>query len=130
MAATLNSTGLQSGDANPPVFKNSSGTEVGQLCRAWVNFNGSTGAINASFNVSSVTLVSTGTYTVSFTNAFPNTNYVFAGSAKCDTDGAGYAPVIAQRLSDAKAVGSLTLRTMNTSMGLITPNQVYVEFFR
>ena len=37
---------------------------------------GTNGAINGSFNVSSVTYVSTGTYTVNFTTAMANANYV------------------------------------------------------
>ena len=46
------------------------------VAKAWVNFNGTSGAINGSFNVSSVTYVSTGTYTVNFTTAMANANYV------------------------------------------------------
>ena len=46
------------------------------IAKAWVNFNGTNGAINGSFNVSSVTYVSTGTYTVNFTTAMANANYV------------------------------------------------------
>ena len=46
------------------------------IAKAWVNFAGSTGAINGtSFNVSSVTRNSTGQYTVNFTTAMPNANY-------------------------------------------------------
>ena len=59
----------------PPQFNDGSGTQVGTLCRAWVNFNGSTAAIRASFNVGSITKVSTGLYTVNFTNAMPDANY-------------------------------------------------------
>lgn len=49
--------------------------------RAWVNFAGATGTINASFNVSSVTRNSTGNYTVNFTNPMADTNYFGAGIA-------------------------------------------------
>jgi hypothetical protein len=46
-------------------------------CRAWVNFNGTgTVAIRASGNVSSITDNGTGDYTVNFTNALVDTNYV------------------------------------------------------
>ena len=46
------------------------------LCRAWVNFNGtSTVAIRASYNVSSITDNGTGDYTVNFTTAMPDANY-------------------------------------------------------
>ena len=45
-------------------------------CRAWVNFNGtSTVAIRGSGNVSSITDLATGTYTVNLTNALPDANY-------------------------------------------------------
>lgn len=67
---------VQSSTSGPATFKNTSGTEVGTLCRAWVNFNGTgTVAINASFNVSSITDGGTGTYTVNFTNALADANY-------------------------------------------------------
>jgi hypothetical protein len=45
------------------------------ISKAWVYFNGSTAAINGSFNVSSITKNSTGNYTVNFTTAMANTNY-------------------------------------------------------
>jgi hypothetical protein len=46
-------------------------------CRAWVNFNGTgTVAIRASGNVTSITDNGTGDYTVNFTNAMPDVNYV------------------------------------------------------
>lgn len=49
-------------------------------CRAWVNFNGTgTPAIRDSGNVSSITDLGTGNYTVNLTNAMPDTNYAVAG---------------------------------------------------
>jgi len=60
----------------PPTFQDSAGTQVGTLCRAWVNFNGvTTATIRASFNVSSVTRNSAGDYTVNFTNSISDANY-------------------------------------------------------
>ena len=45
-------------------------------CRAWVNFNGTgTVAIRGSGNVTSITDVGTGDYTVNLTTAMPDTNY-------------------------------------------------------
>ncbi len=45
--------------------------------RAWVNFNGTgTVAIRAAVNVSSITDGGTGNYTVNFTTAMPDANYV------------------------------------------------------
>ncbi len=59
------------------------------VCRAWVNFNGVSGsvAIRASFNVSSITRTAAGVYTIAFTNAFTDTNYCIAGSARNTTNG-------------------------------------------
>ena len=62
----------------PTQFNDGSGTQIGTLCRAWVNFNSSSGSscvVRASFNVSSVTYNATGDYTVNFTNAMPDINY-------------------------------------------------------
>jgi hypothetical protein len=53
----------------------SPGLVAGGLCRAWVNFNGNTGAIRASYNVSSVSSFQTGGYTVNFKTAMPDENY-------------------------------------------------------
>jgi hypothetical protein len=76
MAGTITAASLDSGaSATAPLFK-ANGTEIGTLCRAWVNFNGTgTPAIRASFNVSSITDNGTGDYTVNFTTAMPNANY-------------------------------------------------------
>jgi hypothetical protein len=56
---------------------NASGTAPVYACRAWVNFNGTgTVAIRASGNVSSITDNNTGDYTVNFTTALPDADYV------------------------------------------------------
>lgn len=43
--------------------------------KAWVNYDGIGTTIRSSFNVSSVTLNSTGDYTLNFTTAMADTNY-------------------------------------------------------
>ena len=74
---TISSIGTGYNDAVK--FINSSGTENGQLCKAWVNFNGTgTVAIRSSFNVSSITDNGTGNYTVNFANSFPDSNYAYS----------------------------------------------------
>lgn len=76
MAGTLVIDTLKSSTTSPPAFQNTSGTEIGTLCRAWVNFDGTgTVAIRASFNVTSITDLGTGQYTVNFTNSMPDANY-------------------------------------------------------
>lgn len=73
----LNVQTVQSQSLNAPVqFKDSAGTEIGTLCRAWVNFNGEgTVSIRASFNVLGLTDLGIGRYRVSFQNSMPDTNY-------------------------------------------------------
>jgi hypothetical protein len=66
-------------------YTNNLGTVAGYpayQCRAWVNFNGTgTVAIRASGNVSSITDNGTGDYTVNFTTALSDANYVASANA-------------------------------------------------
>ena len=67
---------LQSSTAGtPPQFNDGNSVQIGTLCRAWVNFNGSTLAIRGAFNVSSITRVGTGNYQANFTTSLPDSNY-------------------------------------------------------
>jgi hypothetical protein len=51
------------------------------IAKAWVNFNGvTTTSIRGSYNISSVTRNSTGIYTINFTTAMPDVNYVTLGT--------------------------------------------------
>lgn len=86
MAGTLVIDTLKSSLSTPPVFRNTSDVEVGQLCRAWVNFNGTATppTVRASFNVSSVTRLSTGRYQLNFTTGMPDVNYSLAGTSSLD----------------------------------------------
>jgi hypothetical protein len=69
--------------------------EQKQVCKAWVNFNGTgTVAIRKSFNVSSITDHGTGKYTVNFTNAFVDNEYSVSGMCSpVDANNNGYATV-------------------------------------
>lgn len=67
----------QTGSSSVP-----SDTVINGSAKAWVNFNGTgTVAIRASFNVSSITDNGTGDYTVNFTAALVDANYVMTGTA-------------------------------------------------
>ena len=51
-------------------------TNSSQICKAWVNFNGTgTVAIRDSYNVSSITDHDVGYYSVNFSNSMPDVNY-------------------------------------------------------
>ena len=77
--STVKAANLQNTGSGAPTFKNSSGTEIGQLCKAWVNFNGTgTVAIRDDFNVTSITDHGTGVYGVNFTNNMADANYCFS----------------------------------------------------
>ena len=83
--STLNVSNIQStgsGFNDVVSFKNSSGTQNGFLCRAWVNFDGSgTVSIRDDFNVTSITDTATGAYKVNLTNGLANTNYAVVGNS-------------------------------------------------
>ena len=80
--SSLQVDNIQTYNSNPPVIKNVNGTEVGTFCRAWVNFNASSGtpSIRASHNVSSITDHGVGKFTLNFTNALADTNYSVVGT--------------------------------------------------
>jgi hypothetical protein len=66
--------------ANAVTYAKIGTTEQGQLCKAWVNFNGTgTVAIRASYNVSSITDSGTGQYAVNFSTAMADANYSVSG---------------------------------------------------
>ena len=85
---------LKNGVANtPPTIQDSSGTQIGTFCRAWVNFNGTSASPitpRASFNVSSITKSGTALYTISFTTAIADANYaVVANGGTAGSTSAG-----------------------------------------
>jgi|TARA_Y100000033_G_scaffold29237_1_gene27826 hypothetical protein len=80
--STLKAANIQNTGSGAPTFKNSSGTEIGQLVKMWVNFKGTgTVAIRDDFNASSITDNGTGDYTISFTNGMSGTNYCTLGTS-------------------------------------------------
>ena len=86
-------------------------------CRAWVNFNGTgTPAIRASGNVTSITDNNTGDYTVNFTTAMPDANFVSVttgGDTASGTGGRNYNTTIA-----AKTTTTADIISALTSTGL------------
>lgn len=70
------------------IDQTTAGTGVG-VCRAWATFNGATGAISASFNISSITRTSAGYYTVNFATAMPDMYYATIPMFQPTTTNAG-----------------------------------------
>ena len=86
----INSLGITDGTIVNGDINASAGITLAKLsgvndAKAWVNFNGTgTVAIRESFNVSSITDNGTGNYTVNFTTAMPDANYVATVGANID----------------------------------------------
>lgn len=128
MAGTLVIDTLKSSTANPPTVQNTSGTEIGTFCRAWVNFNGvTTAAIRASFNVSSVVRNSTGDYTVNFTNSLPDANYSVPVSAGGSS--ANYYAVTLDQLT-ARTASAVRIGIYYSGTGYFDSAQVNIAVFR
>jgi hypothetical protein len=115
MTTTINastSTGLVStADTSGIIKVQSNGVTTNAL--AWVNFQGGSGntagTINSSYNVSSVTVLGTGNYTVNFTNAMSNANYIAVVQCRQYT-ASGYNLVGETTSSTAQTTSAVTLQ--------------------
>jgi hypothetical protein len=115
--------------ANAVTYAKLGTTEQGQLCKAWVNFNGTgTVAIRASYNVSSITDNGTGDYTVNFTTAFADANYSAVVSR--NDWGALSAPVASNGYSQATDSYRLIIYRNDGSAGSYDSTIVGVAIFR
>ena len=118
IALTTGLTSLGSNSAGTPIqFNDSAGTQVGTLCRAWVCWTGSTGAVLASFNVSSVTRNAAGQWTIVFSTAFPDNKYVVTGSAEWWTGTTGDAGMVFGGDS-TKGTAGFIVRALNYVTGV------------
>jgi len=114
--------------ANAVTYAKIGTTEQGQLCKAWVNFNG-TGvvAIRASYNVSSITDNGTGDYTVNFTTAMPDANYVVAGMSGTPSTADTINDFVA---STGPAAGSVRFAVRTLGGSSFDATQVHIAVFR
>ena len=108
---------------------NSSGSAPIYAARAWVNFNGtSTVAIRASGNVSSITDVSTGIYTINFTTALVDANYSICAS--CGRSSGSFAGNLVEAPANAapttSALAIYTVRSDTITLADVSNIQVAV----
>ena len=91
MAGTIVADTLQNGAGTSTSMDNA----INGSAKAWVNWTyaASVLTIRASYNTSSVTRTGAGAYTVNFTNAFVDTNYVIFVNAGYATNASTYAPI-------------------------------------
>lgn len=92
----------------------SSANVIQGSAKAWVNFDGSTAAIRASYNISSVVRNSAGYYTVNFTTAMPNINYAVA---------CAFSPLYSTRFS-----GGTSLFSNSASAAEVAPTTSSFDF--
>ena len=103
---------------NSATFATVSGTAPLYGCRAWCVFNGATTGTNAPTaggNVSTVTRNSTGSYTINFTTAMPDANYMVI----C---GGGQANVLAVSGQNG---GTYSTTQISVGTAVATTNAVY-----
>lgn len=124
---TLTAASIKSAAANTPTeFQDSTGAQIGTLCRAWVNFNGTgTPAIRASFNVTTIGDNGTGDYTVNFAIAMPDINYsVVCGNG---SDVTGSAALQTANPSQAALNTTLAVRVVSGFMGSGATNRTSTD---
>lgn len=121
MAGTLVATTLSDGTNSTSTTNAIQGS-----AKAWVNFNGANGTRRASYNVSSVTRIALGTYTISFTNAFSDTSYTVNVNINNTTSGNG-----GQQNILSQATGSCTIETFTYNVSAWADfSSVYVVCMR
>ena len=89
------------------------------VAKAWVNFNGTgTVAIRANYNVSSITDNGTGQYTVNFTTAMSDTNFVAicTGSGGTPTTGSNYNRTLEGSPNTTSSVRCISYAPNNTAI--------------
>ena len=107
-----------------------------QLCRAWINFNGTgTVAIRGSFNVTSITDNGTGDYTVNFTTAMPDANYVTIGTTGYVSDGAAAGFFGANRIGSngneaVPSTSAVRINSLNFGGSTVDTKYIFVAIFR
>jgi hypothetical protein len=124
---SLTSPTLTTPNINSAQIPTVSGTAPLYMARAWVNFNGTgTVAIRASGNVTSITDNTTGDYTVNFTTAMTDANYVTSGASSTNS---GANPVII-RGPTTPTTTTARIETIQGNGTAQDPAQVGLVFFR
>ena len=114
-----------SAETNVKDALNATGDAPIYACRAWVNFNGNTTppTIRGSGNISSVSRIATGRYTVNFATAMPDADYAIGGAT-------GGTPTTVAIDSDTGALDSAFCNVKTATTSLINAVNVTLSFFR
>ena len=133
MAGTIITSTIQGTTLTDGTNSTSTTNCIQGSAKAWVNYNQGTSTILASYNVSSVVLNSTGTFTVNFTNAFSDANYCLGSFVRGDITSltAVYALSAASNGTKTTSAIQLIVRYANTGgSGAFNSPEVGVIFLR
>jgi hypothetical protein len=115
--------------ANAVTIAKLGSNEASGLCKAWVNFNGtSTVAIRASYNVSSITDNGVGDYTVNFATAMVDANYSIALAS--GTSGIGNNGRVCQPVRTAPVASSARVLTQDFAGNGFDSDYTFVSIHR
>jgi hypothetical protein len=118
-------TGTQSVSGNLSFNSGYGSSAVAYGCRAWVNFNGTgTPAIRASGNVTSITDVGTGQYTINLTNAMPDAN--FATTVGYSRSYAGFDTADSNRILTVVATTTTSVSVQTTTPPTTLADLAYI----
>ena len=81
-----------------------------QAAKAWSNYNQVTPAVTGSFNLTSVTDVSTGKHTVNFTSSMSDTTYAVATYVRRDNDGDNSSATLVSNNTDTKTTSAIKFK--------------------
>lgn len=113
---------------------NASGSAPLYACRAWATFTGSTGALLASGNVSSITRVAAGRYTVNFSTAMPDANFSLTGTFQRDVssvNGTGNGCISGDRVvATPRTTTAASIVAVDYAGSVMDPLTVFVQIFR
>lgn len=128
-ACTITVTGAtkadqQTGTSTTTVVEPARQQDHDSAAKAWVSFVGASGAINASYNVTSVTRSSAGTYAVNFTTAFATANY-----ACVLTTLAAAGPVGIVATASTQSTSAFNFLTVSLAGALGDPTTAYAACF-
>lgn len=110
-----------------PAVLNASGSAPVYAVRAWLLMDNAQ-SIQASGNVSSVTDISTGKFTVNFAVAMEDVNYAWSGSVKDDSGNGDV--FMGEPSSSTRTASTVTIATQNVSLTLRDHNNVSITFVR
>ena len=111
---------------------NSSPVVSATVAKAWCTFSasGSTVSVTKSYNVSSITVVTSGSqYTVNFTSALSDANYVALGNSVWSSSGGNQPRVMCTWSASTTTTTSCQFRPYSIGSASNESDQMYVAFF-